>query len=99
MVGRDVKVLFEKPGASPARWSANRNTCMRVHMPGPSKIGDVVQVRITDRGPIRWLANRSRCEVVWQIVSRPSFGVFPVMFGIIHSPLADCFALVDNPSN
>jgi tRNA-2-methylthio-N6-dimethylallyladenosine synthase len=52
MVGRTVKVLFEKPGRLPGQMVGKSDYLHAVHVSDPSlKVGDIRPIRIVDSGP------------------------------------------------
>ncbi|MEL7088242.1 MAG: MiaB/RimO family radical SAM methylthiotransferase, partial [Planctomycetota bacterium] len=51
MVGRDVKVLFEKPGRNPGQMVGKSEYLHAVHVDGDAARGDLLPVRIVESGP------------------------------------------------
>jgi tRNA-2-methylthio-N6-dimethylallyladenosine synthase len=52
MVGREVSVLFEKPGRLPGQMVGKSEYLHAVHVPGEGvAVGDLRRVRITESGP------------------------------------------------
>ncbi|MEI4470795.1 tRNA (N6-isopentenyl adenosine(37)-C2)-methylthiotransferase MiaB [Frigidibacter sp. MR17.24] len=50
MIGREVGVLFEKPGREPGQWVGKSDYLHAVHVRGPLAVGDLARVRITASG-------------------------------------------------